>query len=196
LSRRDDVRAAVRAAMLELLDQKSFKDLTIDEIAKAAGLSRTAFYFYFKSKNEVLAEVAQLVAAELYDETEEWWSGDGTPRESVRSALAKTARTWDHNAALMRAAGEVAGYDSDFALLYRSLTFGFIERATERIQLHQQDGLARTDIDAKALAESLVWMFERNCQVLICTDRRPVDEVVDAMTTIWLHAVYKDGALE
>ena len=49
---RQEVEADVRAALLRLLDEgKPFKDLTVDELARAAGLSRTAFYFYFPGKS-------------------------------------------------------------------------------------------------------------------------------------------------
>ena len=48
-------RAAVQAAVLrateELLrDGASYADLNIERIARRAGISRTAFYFYFRDK--------------------------------------------------------------------------------------------------------------------------------------------------
>ncbi len=55
---REEVEADVRAALLHLLAEgKPFKDLTVDELARAAGLSRTAFYFYFPGKSQVLMAV-------------------------------------------------------------------------------------------------------------------------------------------
>ena len=35
------------------LEGQPFKDLTVDELARAAGLSRTAFYFYFPGKSRL-----------------------------------------------------------------------------------------------------------------------------------------------
>ncbi|MBA2430220.1 MAG: helix-turn-helix transcriptional regulator, partial [Thermoleophilaceae bacterium] len=52
--RHDEVRDGVRRATLELVEDASFKDLTVDEIARAAGISRSAFYFYFRDKHDLL----------------------------------------------------------------------------------------------------------------------------------------------
>ena len=78
----------MRAALLRLLaDGKPFKDLTVDELARAAGLSRTAFYFYFPGKKEALDAAASEVAEELYAKADRWWHGEGPPEQLVRAAL-------------------------------------------------------------------------------------------------------------
>ena len=51
-------RAAVQAAVLTATEQllgegASYADLNIERIATRAGISRTAFYFYFADKREV-----------------------------------------------------------------------------------------------------------------------------------------------
>jgi hypothetical protein len=39
--------------MGELAEEGSFRDLTVDGIARRAGLSRSAFYFYFPDKQDL-----------------------------------------------------------------------------------------------------------------------------------------------
>ena len=49
----------MREALLRLLSEgQPFKDITVDELARAAGLSRTAFYFYFPGKEQALMSAA------------------------------------------------------------------------------------------------------------------------------------------
>lgn len=44
---------------LKLFLRKSYKDVTMSEILKATGLSKGAFYYYFKSKEELFHEIIE-----------------------------------------------------------------------------------------------------------------------------------------
>lgn len=44
-------------AAIKLMDRKGFEKITITDISKKAGVSVGAFYHYFKSKNDILAEI-------------------------------------------------------------------------------------------------------------------------------------------
>jgi AcrR family transcriptional regulator len=66
-------RAAIEAALLEatetlLAEGASFADLGVERIATQAGITRTAFYFYFADKRELLmaltADVNELLLRE------------------------------------------------------------------------------------------------------------------------------------
>jgi TetR/AcrR family fatty acid metabolism transcriptional regulator len=47
----------IYAAAIELMDRKGFERLTIADISKRAGVSVGAFYHYFRSKDDILAEI-------------------------------------------------------------------------------------------------------------------------------------------
>jgi AcrR family transcriptional regulator len=47
----------IYAAAIELMDRKGFEGITIADISKKAGVSVGAFYHYFDSKNDILAEI-------------------------------------------------------------------------------------------------------------------------------------------
>src|SRR5918994_6826794 len=85
--RRAEARRDVLAKALELAEERPFRDITVDEIARAAGLSRSAFYTHFHDKHELLLAAVQEVADELYEMSERWWSGEGAPADRVRRAL-------------------------------------------------------------------------------------------------------------
>jgi TetR/AcrR family fatty acid metabolism transcriptional regulator len=44
-------------AAIELMDREGFENITIAEISEKAGVSVGAFYHYFESKNDILAEI-------------------------------------------------------------------------------------------------------------------------------------------
>ena len=44
----------IKAALLRLMEEKSYCDITVSEISREAGLSRQAFYLYFRDKDDIL----------------------------------------------------------------------------------------------------------------------------------------------
>ena len=47
----------IYTAAIDLMDRKGFENITIADISKEAGVSVGAFYHYFSSKNDILAEI-------------------------------------------------------------------------------------------------------------------------------------------
>ena len=47
----------IYSAAIELMDRDGFENITIADISKMAGVSVGAFYHYFTSKNDILAEI-------------------------------------------------------------------------------------------------------------------------------------------
>src|ERR687894_999984 len=89
-------RAAIEAAVLrateDLLGEgSSFADLGIEKIATRAGISRTAFYFYFRDKRELLVRLTEEVNAQLLEAASTWWSGESDLRTAL-SAIAELYR--------------------------------------------------------------------------------------------------------
>lgn len=55
---------------LALFSDKGYLATTIEDIAGAAGTTRTTFYLHFASKSELLAELLQRIASEVIDDDE------------------------------------------------------------------------------------------------------------------------------
>jgi TetR/AcrR family transcriptional regulator, fatty acid metabolism regulator protein len=52
-----DTRNRIYSAAIELMEHKGFENITIAEISRKSNVSVGAFYHYFKSKNDILAEI-------------------------------------------------------------------------------------------------------------------------------------------
>jgi AcrR family transcriptional regulator len=189
---RQQVEVAVRDALLRLLDQGiCFKDLTVDELARAAGLSRTAFYFYFPSKSQVLMAVFAEAGEESYAESDRWWSGEGPPEQLIRAALEGNMRVFLRHKAVFRTAAEVIHYDEEFHSFYKQVVDRFVTATTQHLRREREAGRLR-DIDIDAVPRALVWMGERCCLVLVGVEERDPQGIVDALATIWVHTLYPD----
>ena len=191
-AKRAQVQEAVLTATEELLGAAgSFQELKIERIATAAGISRTAFYFYFKDKRELLMRLAEDITGELYGQADTWFSGtDGGPEDQVSEALAAIAKLYADHGPLLRAIVEVSTYDEEIAVFWRALLQRFADATTRRIRTEQEAGRAPA-MPAAPTAFALVWMTERTFyQQLV--QGAPVDrgELVAALNGIWLRSIY------
>jgi AcrR family transcriptional regulator len=188
---REEIEAAVRSATLALAEEMPFKDLTVDQIARAAGISRTAFYFYFRSKHDLLRAAMEEISDETYREADRWWHGEGEPRVLIKAAIEGVVAVYLRHAGLMRVGQEVAMYDAEMGELWRELIDRFITATAAHLRREQAAGRLRA-LDAEETAESLVWMMERCNYVYLGLGRRDHRHVVETLTAIWYHALYPD----
>src|SRR3954469_14977254 len=59
----DDREAAILATAERLLDDRPLSAISVDDLARGAGISRPTFYFYFRSKDAVLLSLLDRVIA-------------------------------------------------------------------------------------------------------------------------------------
>lgn len=190
-AKRAAIQAAVLAATEELLAEgATFADLNIERIANRAGISRTAFYFYFKDKRELLTRLTQDVTELLYVEADRWYSGDADPATEMREAFANISALYEEHGALLRAVIEVSTYDEEFAAFWRGLTGRFVEATRSRIEAEQEAGRA-ADVLPEATAFALTWLVERVLyQQLVQGHPIPEPELDEALVRIWMRTIY------
>lgn len=191
--RREQAREAFVRAAIELVEDAPFKDVTVDEIARAAGASRPAFYIHFQDKQELLLAAVEEVSAELYAEADRWWHGEGDPAELVRNALRGVVGVWAQHASLLRVATEVSTYDEEVRTVWIELVGRFIDATAEHIATEQGRGRIARSLDPRSTAEALVWMAERCGYIYIARGDRSPDEVTDSLAAVWTAALYSDA---
>ena len=73
-----ETKSRIYNAAIELMDREGFDNITIADISEAAGVSVGAFYHYFESKNDILAEI--------FHQADEYFStrvASGLKKESI-----------------------------------------------------------------------------------------------------------------
>jgi TetR/AcrR family fatty acid metabolism transcriptional regulator len=87
----------IYTAAIDLMDRKGFDNITIAEISEKAGVSVGAFYHYFESKNDILAEI--------FHQADEYFSiqvASGLTKESIPDQIVEY---FDHYARFNIASG-------------------------------------------------------------------------------------------
>jgi AcrR family transcriptional regulator len=188
--RRQRARQRVIASGLKLAKKESFRDVTVDEIARSAGVSRPAFYTHFADKEELLLAAVEEVSEQLYGMADRWWHGVGPPAERVRRAIDGVVSVYAGEARLLAIAAEVATYDEDVRALWLDIAERFIEATADHVRSEQDVGLIPRTLDPRATAEALFWMAERCCYMYLGLDSRTPKQVVDGLVPVWVAALY------
>jgi len=187
-------RAQVQAAVLRTTEDllaagSSYADLNVERIATGAGISRTAFYFYFRDKRELLMRLTEHVAEILYTEADAFFDHEGDRTEEIRAALTSIVEVYRQHGPLLRAIVEVSTYDEEIAKVWRGLLQRFADATARRVEREQEEGLA-LPIDVAPTAFALVWMTERTCYQQLVQGHAAPAGLVDALTGIWARALY------
>lgn len=178
------------------LQEKPFRELTVEEVMARTGLSRPAFYAYFRDRYGLVRGILERVVSELFEIDRGWLEGVGEDsRQKVRETLEGGAAFFTRRGPLLLAVSDAASWDQEIELLYR---FGLIERfaqaVTARIRQGQADGEMRTDLDPEAVGLALVLMTERYLLDTVSRDPEMDSEpVVEALATIWTKTLYDPG---
>src|SRR3954469_7114233 len=136
-TKRQAVEAAVLRAAEELLEEgHNYADLNVERIATRAGIGRTAFYFYFRDKRELLMRLTADVSEQLYAVAERWFAGDD---EELITALRRIGELYREHAPLLRVIVEVSTYDEEVAEFWRGLVGRFVEATRARIEAEDAD---------------------------------------------------------
>jgi TetR/AcrR family transcriptional regulator, ethionamide resistance regulator len=188
--KREQARADVMRAALELAEAGPFRDVSVDEIASAAGLSRSAFYTHYRDKHDLLRVAVSDVADQLYVMADRWWHGEGAPADRVRTSLEGVVAVYAENASLLRIATEVSTYDDEVRELWLGIVQRFIDATAEHIESEQSKGLVSRALDPRGTAESLVWMVERTSYIYLARSDRGPEQVVATMAPVWTAALY------
>lgn len=185
-------RAALLAAIEGLLRERPLADLSIGEISSAAGLTRSAFYFYFPSKEAAVTELLHDVFEETLAGAKAWLGGEGDPEVSLGAALARTAELWGVHRHLMLAMLDARRGDDAVRILWDSWVERFVAPLAETVEAERDAGRAPHGPPAENLVRLLLGM---NVSALEHHLRQDGDEarttaLVEAMTVVWVSALY------
>jgi TetR/AcrR family transcriptional regulator, ethionamide resistance regulator len=191
----DDREAAILATARQLLETKNFADISVDDLAKGAGISRPTFYFYFPSKEAVLLSLLDPLIKRAdtgFDSAMDSMPTD--PRQAIRRGIEIFFSSFGSHPATARAGTEALNSSPEFRAYWSGLMQKWINLTAALITAERQRGTAPNTIPALDLATSLNLMNERTMMSALSADQPAVDfdKVVDTLTHIWLTSIYGD----
>ncbi|MGN6587839.1 MAG: TetR/AcrR family transcriptional regulator [Solirubrobacterales bacterium] len=177
-----------------LLEERPLSEISVDDLAKGAGISRPTFYFYFPSKDAVVLTIIDRLVVATAGSREEALKmlAEGEPRAGLRQALSDLYGAFRSRRAVSLAAAELRMTNPEARELWSQVMEGWVADTTAVIEAERARGAAPPGQPARDLAIALVQMNER-VQYATFTGESPSleeDRVLDVLVDIWLRAIY------
>ncbi|MFE7116387.1 TetR/AcrR family transcriptional regulator [Streptomyces sp. NPDC057654] len=183
--RKGDVRErAILDTCEALLADKGYETMTVGDIAQGAGITRGALYFYFGSKQEVVAALVARTVEHLWErsrvtaQTEE-------PRQAIAAAMRRTVELWNEHGLVMRTAIDLSLTVPEIGELWDRTADLFIAAITAVLERAGVRPGAEPD-QAAAMARALCWMIERTFYHASQESREKLQEASSTCEHIWL----------
>jgi TetR/AcrR family transcriptional regulator, ethionamide resistance regulator len=191
--RGDEREQLILSAFEQLLAERSLHDISVDDIARAAGLSRSAFYFYFASKEAVLLSLFERMLVEAAARREEVAERVGSdPAARVRESLSAFFDVFREHRAVTLAGADARASSAEVRAVWEQVMEAWVQETAADIEAERARGAAPPGVPARDLAISLLLMNER-VQYTALAGHSPAvdaDQVVDVLSAIWLNAIY------
>lgn len=192
----DERQESILRTAEELLATRGFDDISIEDLATGAGLSRPAFYFYYSSKDAVLLALLDRVIRQVERRVGELPRDfDTDPAGAWRASIGAFVDVFaDHQA--VTAAAISAGHRSpEIRDLWSRSIDSWIDFSAEVIRAERARGAAPAGAStdgARDLAVALNLMNERTLSATFAGETPALqrDTALDVLASIWIRAIY------
>jgi AcrR family transcriptional regulator len=191
-TRGDRQREAIVTAVRDLLQERSFADLSVSTISERAGVARSGFYFYFDSKYAVLA-VILADAGELLDSLTHHFAprepGE-TPAAFAKKMVGSAAAVYANDDPVLKACAVARNTDAQIREMMDDFYDGIIDKL---IALLEQDSEARPiSDDLPALVRTMAavtTMTLTHDSTFVGRGEDPA-RAIDIVERLWLNALW------
>jgi TetR/AcrR family transcriptional regulator, ethionamide resistance regulator len=189
----DDRELAILSTLERLLEDRPFAEISVDDLARGAGISRPTFYFYFPSKDAVLLTLFERVLAEA-DATFEGRADDYTvdPARAWRDGIYAFFEPLRRHLAVALAGVAATATNAEIRELWSTFMQKWIDRTAAVITAERARGAAPDTVPAQDLAAALSLMNERAMFASYSAQQPALDEAAALATLvhIWVTSIY------
>jgi AcrR family transcriptional regulator len=190
----DDRELAILETLERLLEDRALAEISVDDLAKGAGISRPTFYFYFRSKDAVLLTLLDRIIAEADGRADAALG----PREEaidpagVWRAINELFESFGSHRAVLLAGSAARPTNAEMQAMWSQFMAKWIDYTAESIQAERDRGAAPVTIPARDLAIALNLMNERTMFAAHAAEKNSVarDRIVDTLAHIWVTSIY------
>jgi AcrR family transcriptional regulator len=183
-----------REAILDALDrwllESNLEAINIAEISKEAGVTRSAFYFYFENKGAAVAALMERVLDETFAVNDAFTAASDPPRPRIYAMLDGLFSTCEGHRHLFRAMLEARGSNASVRDIWDEARESFVESVAAMIRADRLAGRAPDGLDADVLASVLLEFNDRLLERLTLGGSLSREQLMDGAAAVWLSTIY------
>lgn len=174
----------------ELLADRPYVALTVEDVMSSTGLTRTAFYRYFPDLEAVLVRRLTEVTGAIQESTD-WLEAaeEGQFRAGLAQVAGQLASVYRAHGDLFRAAIDGGVLSDGIRDAWGAVIDGFIDLNARRIRELSAAGLARVREPAD-LARALVLMTEAFLRATVVLDETRYHAGIETLIDVWHRAIF------
>ena len=191
----DDRELAILSTAERLLAERPLADISVDDLAKGAGLSRPTFYFYFPSKDAVLLTLFERVIVEADSALEGMASNPPADLKALwRIGINVFVETFGAHRAVSLAA-DAARTNKDLRDLWSRFMQKWVGHITAVIEAERARGAAPVTLPAHNLSAALNLLNEKVMLASFADERPsvPNEQLLDTLVHIWVSSIYGES---
>jgi TetR/AcrR family transcriptional regulator, ethionamide resistance regulator len=188
----DDRELAILTTAERLLEERPLADISVDDLAKGAGLSRPTFYFYFPSKDAVLLTLFERVIVEADSALEGMVTNPPDDVKALwRTGINLFVETFGSHRALSLAA-DAARTNKDLRELWSWFMQKWVGHIAVVIEAERARGAAPVTVAAEDLSAALNLLNEKVMLTSFAGERPsvPSEQLLDTLAHIWVSSIY------
>jgi AcrR family transcriptional regulator len=187
----EDRERAILETAERLLAERSLHEISVDDLARGAGISRPTFYFYFASKEAVLLTLMDRLVEEARRGVALAFLARDPPGV-LRQGLGAIHETFREHRAVTLAAANARASSAEVRELWARVMEAFVLETTAAIEAERERGAAPSGVSARDLAIALNWMNERVLRATFEEDSPAIGEeaLLDTLVEVWLRSIY------
>jgi AcrR family transcriptional regulator len=189
----DERERAILATAERLLEERSLSEISVEDLARGAGISRPTFYFYFPSKNAVLLTLVDRMVVEAASSREEALAKLAEePRAGWRQGLRAIFDVFGARRGAILAAAELRPTNAEARQLWSQVMEGWVADVSAIVEAERARGVAPPGEPARDLAIALVQMNERVLFATFAGETPSLEEdrALDVLVDVWVRTIY------
>jgi AcrR family transcriptional regulator len=198
------IRRLPRDAEREILDaaeaalaERPFRDMSVDDLMRRTGMTRSTFYHYFRSLDEVAIALMRRVQGEMMDVAMPWINAghDEDPVASVPRAIRAVAEIYARHGPVLAAIHEASFHHEAVQRAWRDgILEDWIRAIAAQLHVQRERGVTRVE-NPEETARALLLM---NTSVFVerLGTQQPPDSpasVAETLSQIWVGAIYPEA---
>lgn len=190
--RKNLTRQRLIEAALEKFSELGYYSTRVEDIAEAAGASRSTFYLHFNSKVDIVHELVATVEPEALDIFSRLGEMEAVSRENVYGTIAEFVDFYSQHRMAMRAIEDAIAIDRDVEAVYQPA----VQRLAEGLASHLGAGQDDKRDDTQLRATLLIVQLERFCFMWIVRGGWDLDRehTISSITDIWWREIRAQDA--